>query len=260
MTGLADLVGHPSAAGTTRTTSWVPEFEIFERYRDEVVPARRALLPRRWPAARRHRPNNSRCLPDATSRHGRGRGGPPLPRLTRSSPSLNNRVRRAAGDPQVRCSGDAASRDAGTAWRPVPDGLIRLAKYPGLDVDLIDPIAVRESGPAVGSPNRRLQPPPSCCVVHPARPWPPRRAINSGSMHKLFVDRFLGETPDILQGDFTNVVAAHHAVRREWLHPVGACATAAVSTRRASTRSRLARLTSPARSTTSRSSRRGLRA
>lgn len=80
------------------------------------------------------------------------------------------------------------------------------------------------------------------------------------SMRKLYLDRFLNhEIPtDILQEALPNVVAAHVMQSYiggygDMIQPVSACATAAVSSRRAPTRSRSARPTSWSRapSTTS---------
>ena len=77
-------------------------------------------------------------------------------------------------------------------------------------------------------------------------------------MHKLFVDRFLGEDypQDILQETLPNVVAAHTMQSYvggygSMINPVGACATAAVSmTRKAASPSvaKISEIARPSRS------------
>ncbi|WP_022868356.1 type I polyketide synthase [Schaalia vaccimaxillae] len=106
-------------------------------------------------------------------------------------------------------------------------------------IDSIDPIAVWNLVSAVDafvsagfSPTELLQ------IVHPSTVASTQGTGFGGmrSMHKLFVDRFLGEDypQDILQETLPNVVAAHTMQSYvggygSMINPVGACATAAVS-------------------------------
>lgn len=110
---------------------------------------------------------------------------------------------------------------------------------PASMLDSIDPIAVWNLVSAVDAfVSAGFSPAELLRVVHPAAVASTQGTGFGGmrSMHKLFVDRFLGEEypQDILQETLPNVVAAHTMQSYvggygSMINPVGACATAAVS-------------------------------
>ena len=110
---------------------------------------------------------------------------------------------------------------------------------PASMLDSIDPIAVWNLVSAVDAfVSAGFSPAELLRFIHPADLACTQGTGFGGmrSMHKLFVDRFLGEEypQDILQETLPNVVAAHTMQSYiggygSMINPVGACATAAVS-------------------------------
>ncbi len=247
MTGLLTWRDSPVGGWYDAEDNLVPEAEIFDRYRDEVV-ARSGV---RFFAD--DGPLHDGWSPEATTvfldrditfsvadraeAEGYLEADPRFTRIERDPATDEWSVTRLSGG-QARVPRRATlSRRIGgqfpTDFDPSRWGI------PASMLDSIDRIAAWNLVTAVDafissgfSPAEILE------AVHPANVASTQGTGFGGmtSMHKLFVDRFLGESipQDILQETLPNVVAAHTMQSYiggygSMINPVGACATAAVS-------------------------------
>lgn len=247
MTGLLTWRDSPTGGWYDTDDQLVPESEIFERYRDEVV-ARSGVrtFVDDGPLHAGHTPEDAAVFLDRDIAFGVADeaearsyldADPAHTRIARDPAGGEWTVTRlSGGQARVPRRATLTRRIGGqfpTDFDPAKWGV------PASMIDSIDRIAVWNLVTAVDafisagfSPAELLQ------IVHPADLADTQGTGFGGmtSMRKLFVDRFLGEgyPQDILQETLPNVVAAH--VMQSYIggygsmiNPVGACATAAVS-------------------------------
>jgi fatty acid synthase len=247
MTGLLTWRDSPVGGWYDADDQMVPESEIFERYRDEVV-ARSGVrtFADDGPLHAGHTPEDaavflnrdiSFAVADEAEARSYLEADPRFTRISHEEAGGEWTVTRLAGGRARVPRRATLSRRIGgqfpTGFDPAKWGI------PASMIDSIDRIAVWNLVTAVDAfISSGFSPAELLSIVHPADVADTQGTGFGGmtSMRKLFVDRFLGEgyPQDILQETLPNVVAAH--VMQSYIggygamvNPVGACATAAVS-------------------------------
>lgn len=247
MTGLLHWSESPAAGWYDAAGAPVAEEEVYERFRDEVI-ARAGIRPL----------DDDGVLVDAASDNvatvyltsdqefpvrskedaaAYAAADPERTRTWFDEASGEWRVRKAAGSP-VRVPRRATlSRSVGGQ---IPKDFDPAAwGVPAPMIEALDRIAVWNLVTAVDAfVSAGFSPIELLAAVHPADVSSTQGTGIGGmeSLRKVFLDRFLGEErpQDILQEALPNIVAAHTMQSYiggygQMIHPVGACATAAVS-------------------------------
>ena len=246
MTGLLTWSDTPVGGWYDKDDQLVPESEIFERYRDEVV-ARSGVrfFHDDGPLHDGHTPEAAvvfldRDITFTVDDEAEARS------YVDEDPQFSVASQTAFGEWQVTRKAGAQVRVPRRATLNRRIGGLFPTDFdparwgvPASMLDSIDPIAVWNLVSAVDAfVSAGFSPAELLRFIHPADLACTQGTGFGGmrSMHKLFVDRFLGEEypQDILQETLPNVVAAHTMQSYiggygSMINPVGACATAAVS-------------------------------
>ncbi len=246
MTGLLTWSDTPVGGWYDKDDQLVPESEIFERYRDEVV-ARSGVrfFHDDGPLHDGYTPESAMVfldrditftVEDEDEARSYAEADPQFTVVEQTAFGEWQVTRKSGAQVRVPRRATLNRRIGGlfpTDFDPARWGI------PASMLDSIDPIAVWNLVSAVDAfVSAGFSPAELLRVVHPATVASTQGTGFGGmrSMHKLFVDRFLGEDypQDILQETLPNVVAAHTMQSYvggygSMINPVGACATAAVS-------------------------------
>ena len=246
MTGLLTWSDTPVGGWYDKDDQLVPESEIFDRYRDEVV-ARSGVrfFHDDGPLHDGYTPESAMVfldrditftVEDEAEARSYAEADPQFTVVEQTAFGEWQVTRKSGAQVRVPRRATLNRRIGGlfpTDFDPARWGI------PASMLDSIDPIAVWNLVSAVDAfVSAGFSPAELLRVVHPATVASTQGTGFGGmrSMHKLFVDRFLGEEypQDILQETLPNVVAAHTMQSYvggygSMINPVGACATAAVS-------------------------------
>ena len=246
MTGLLTWSDTPVGGWYDKDDQLVPESEIFERYRDEVV-ARSGVrfFHDDGPLHDGYTPESAMVfldrditftVEDEAEARSYADADPQFTVIEQTAFGEWQVTRKSGAQVRVPRRATLNRRIGGlfpTDFDPSRWGI------PASMLDSIDPIAVWNLVSTVDAfVSAGFSPAELLRIVHPATVASTQGTGFGGmrSMHKLFVDRFLGEDypQDILQETLPNVVAAHTMQSYvggygSMINPVGACATAAVS-------------------------------